>query len=153
MATPSEPANTAMSANEAISMFEDMVPSKEVVMRREMEQMFPSICAARKRDVSEDQIIAGLRKKWPDAHVATIVKLLNFERERRLELGEHIDCKPFGSPRKLKNRTATKADRTCGSAPMLQTASNATEHSAPTEDGQSQNGIKGMPHHCNEVNP
>ncbi|GGA14200.1 hypothetical protein [Dyella caseinilytica] len=127
MATPSEPANTAMSANEAISMFEDMVPSKEVVMRREMEQMFPSICAARKRDVSEDQIIAGLRKKWPDAHVATIVKLLNFEHERRLEIGEHIDCKPFGSPRKPKSRTAAMSGVACGSVSASQAVSCATK--------------------------
>lgn len=99
---PTTPASDAISTEEAISLFENMAPNKEVEMRSEMKLMFLSILGAMAREVSEQQIIAGLRKKWPNTHVATIVKLLNFERERRLELGEQIDCKPFGSPRKPK---------------------------------------------------
>jgi hypothetical protein len=102
-----EPASVPMSTDEAISMFDDMAPSKVVVMRRELEHMFPAIIAAINREVSEEQIIAGLRKKWSGVHVATIVKLLNAERERRLAQDELIKCKPFGSPRKPKMRTAT----------------------------------------------
>jgi|GEM_PF-5217615 len=132
MKTPTEPANKtvdayskAISVEDAISMFEDMVPSKEVMMRREMEQMFPSIRAALKRDVSEEQVIAGLRKKWPDAHVATLVKLLNAERERCLMQDGAIDCKPFGSPRKSKIRTATSIGETRDSAPTPPASSDA----------------------------
>jgi hypothetical protein len=121
------PANHAISIEEAISMFDEMVPSKEVVMRHEMEQMFPSIVAAMKRDVSEEQVITALRKKWPGSHVATIIKLLNTERDRRMGHGEHIECKQFGSPRKSKTRTVTMTDETRGSAEMPQTTSDAAD--------------------------
>lgn len=103
------PTTGALSTEDAISMFNDMLPSKEVVMRREMEKMFPSIMDAMQRDVGEEQVVGTLRKKWPNAHVATIIKLLNAERDRRMELGEHIGCKPFGSPR--KPRKATKGNQ------------------------------------------
>jgi sugar-specific transcriptional regulator TrmB len=128
---PTAPAIHAISTGEAISMFEDMLPSKEVVMRHEMEEMFPSIIAALKRDVSKEQIIAGLRKKWPSAHVSSIVKLLNSERERRLAHGEPIECKPFGSPRKTKIRTAAMTGEICRSANTSHAASHTTDNNQP----------------------
>jgi len=97
-------AGAAISTDDVISLFQEMVPSQDVLMRRDMEHMFPSIETALKRDVSEQQAIATLRKKWPNGHVATIIKLFNAERERRLQQGDHIQCKPFGSMRKPKTR-------------------------------------------------
>lgn len=108
---PAEPVTPAMSTQDAISIFNKMVPSEEVVMRSEMEEMFPSIRSAIQRGVSEKQIITELRKKWPTAHVATIIKLLNSELERCVRRGEHIECPPFGSPRKAKTYlTAAKVE-------------------------------------------
>lgn len=112
----------AISLDDTIALFEAMVPSKEVEMRREMEKMFPSIVSAIEREVCPEQIIATLRKKWPDVHVASIVKMLNAERDRRLEHGEHINCKPFGSPRKPTMRRATKTADTSSSARTSSTA-------------------------------
>lgn len=98
------PLRSAISTEDVISMFQKMVPSPEVMMRREIEQMFCSIDTAMTRGVSEQQVIATLRKKWPEAHVATIIKLLNVTRDGCLQLGDHIECKPFGSMRKPKKR-------------------------------------------------
>jgi len=120
-------AGAAISTDDVILIFEDMMPGQDVLMRRDMEQMFPSIETALKRDVSEQQAIATLRKKWPNAHVATITKLFNAERERRLQHGEQIECKPFGSPRKTKIRRATMTVETCGPARIPQTTPDATD--------------------------
>lgn len=120
------PTTGALSAEDAISMFNDMLPSKEVVMRREMEKMFPSIMDAMQRDVSEEQIIAGLRKKWPGAHVATIIKQLNSERQRRLAQGESVTCRPFGSPRRSAMRRATTISNTGESAQISPTRAERT---------------------------
>lgn len=97
---PPAPASPAISTEDAISMFDQMIPSQEVLMRREMEQMFLSIEGAMRRGVDAQQIIDGLKKKWPSSHSATIIRLLNAERDRRLQMGDHIDCKAFGSMRK-----------------------------------------------------
>lgn len=116
----------AISLDETIALFDVMEPSEEVVMRRDMEQMFPSISAAMKREVSEGQIIAALRQKWPGTHVSTLIKLFNAERARRLAQDEHIACKPFGTPRKPKMRRATKTADTSGSARTPPTAPDVT---------------------------
>jgi len=120
-------AGAAISTDDVISLFQEMVPSQDVLMRRDMEHMFPSIETALKRDVSEQQAIATLRKKWPNAHVATITKLFNAERERRLQHGEQIECKPFGSPRKTKIRRATMTVETYGSARIPHTTPDAAD--------------------------
>jgi len=124
--TDKKPLSQGISLDDTIALFEAMVPSKEVEMRREMEKMFPPIISAIEREVCPEQIIATLRKKWPDAHVASIVKMLNAERDRRLEHGEHINCKPFGSPRKPKMRKATMTGKFGNSSQMPQAASHTT---------------------------
>jgi len=102
---PAAPASPAISTEDAISMFDEMIPSQEVLMRREMGQMFLPIDGAIQRGVDVQQIVDGLKKKWPGSHSATLVRLLNAERERRLQLGEYIECKRFGSMRKPKKAT------------------------------------------------
>lgn len=121
----------AISLDDTIALFEAMVPSKEVEMRREMEKMFPSIISAIEREVCPEQILATLRKKWPDVHVASIVKMLDAERARRLEQGEPINCKPFGSPRKPKMRKTTKTADTSSSARTPSTAPDWTNSDQP----------------------
>jgi hypothetical protein len=59
---PAVPASPAISTEDAISMFDEMIPSEEVLMRREMERMFLSIDGAMQRGVDAQQIIDGLRK-------------------------------------------------------------------------------------------
>lgn len=101
----------ALTVEEAIAQFSVMKPAAEVVMRREMEEMFPSICTAMAREVSEGQIMEALRQKWPGTHVATLIKLLNAERARRLAQDEPIACKSFGTPRKPKKaKSAASAE-------------------------------------------
>ena len=103
--------NEPLSTEATISLFKEMMPNTAVVMSKEIGLMFPHIVVALNREVSEEQAIAGLRKKWPDAHVATIIKLFNAERKRRLERGEQIDCSPFGSQRKSKIRKNAHASK------------------------------------------
>lgn len=121
----------AISLDDTIALFQAMVPSRDVEMRREMEKMFPSIICAIEREVCPEQIIATLRRKWPDAHVASIVKMLDAERARRLEQGEPIHCKPFGSPRKPTMRRATKTADTSSSAQTSSTAPDSTNSDQP----------------------
>ena len=115
-----------LSVEEAITQFSVMAAGAEVVMRREMEQMFPAIIAAMAREVSEGQVLATLRQKWPDSHVATLIKVFNAERARRLAQGEPIAFKSFGTPRKPTIRRATKTTDTSGSARTSSTAPDAT---------------------------
>ena len=129
--TDKKPLSQGISLDDTIALFEAMVPSKEVEMRREMEKMFPSIISAIEREVCPEQIIATLRKKWPDVHVASIVKMLDAERARRLEQGEPINCKPFGSPRKPTMRRATKTADTSSSARTSSTAPDSTNSDQP----------------------
>ena len=111
---PAAPANPAISTEDAISMFDEMIPSEEVLMRREMERMFLSIDSAMQRGVDAQQIIVGLKKKWPDSRSTTIIRLLNAERDRRLQMGDHIDCKPFGSMRKpRKPKKISQGEEAC----------------------------------------
>lgn len=116
----------ALTVEEAIAQFSVMEPAAEVVMRREMEEMFPSICVAMVREVSEGQIMAALRQKWPGTHVATLIKLLNAERTRRLANDEPIACKPFGSPRRPAMRKAIKTTDASDSPRTSQAVSDAT---------------------------
>jgi hypothetical protein len=116
--TDKKPLSQGISLDDTIALFEAMVPSKEVEMRREMEKMFPSIIGALERDVCAEQIVATLRQKWPGARAANIVKVLNAERARRLEHGEHVNCKPFGLPHKPKMRKAAMTGTSGNSAQM-----------------------------------
>jgi hypothetical protein len=99
---PAKTLPSEITLEEAIAFFSVMQPSAEVVMRREMGDMFPPIVGAIKRGADQDQIIDGLKKRWPTTHVATLTKLFNDERERRLQQGELVDINPLGSPRKPK---------------------------------------------------
>jgi hypothetical protein len=114
-----------LTVEETIAQFNVMEPGAEVVMRREMEQLFPSVSAAIEREVSEGQIIAALRQKWPNSHVATLIKVFNAERARRLAQGEPIAFKAFGSPRKPTIRKSTKTTDTSGSTRTTSTAPDA----------------------------
>jgi hypothetical protein len=116
-----------LSTDDTIAMFKAMRPSKEVLMGRDMETMYSSVVDARKRDVSEQQIIATLKLKWPGAHTATIIKVINAELERRLKLGEQVECKPFGSPRKPKIHKAAKTGKTVDYVPTSQAVPDTTE--------------------------
>lgn len=104
----------APTTDEMINAINAMVPSKIALMAIEIKALFPSITDALKRNVSEKQIFDFLKGKWPDAHVATVTKLLNAERERRLRQGDQIDCKSFGRTRKLRQlRPATTGETSC----------------------------------------
>ena len=116
-----------LSTDATIAMFKAMRPSKEVLMGRAMETMFSSVADARKLGVSEQQVITTLKLTWPGAHTATIIKVINGELERRLKVGEQVEFKPFGSPRKPKIRTATKDGKTNESARMPQTMPDTAE--------------------------
>lgn len=124
--TDKKPLSQGISLDDTIALFEAMVPSKEVEMRREMEKMFPSIIGALEREVCPEQIIATLRKKWPGARAASIVKMLNDERARCLEHGKHINCKPFSSPHKPKMRKATTTGKSGNSSQVPQAALGTT---------------------------
>ena len=101
----------AISLEDAIALFDVMVPSEEVVMRREMERMFLSIVGAIEREVGQDQIVGCLKQRWPTVHILTLIKSFNDERERRLQNGECVDVKPLGSPRKPKKaKTAASTE-------------------------------------------
>lgn len=116
-----------LSTDETIAMFKAMRPSREVLMGRDMEAMFSSVDEATKLGVSELQVIATLKLTWPGTHTATIIKLVNGERERRLREGQPIEWKAFGSPRKPNIRTVAKTGKTDDSAPMTQTDPVTTE--------------------------
>ena len=122
-----ESTTTGLSTDETIAMFKAMRPSKEVLMSRAMETMFSTVVDARKRGASEQQVIVTLKLTWPGVHTATIIKVINGELERRLKVGEQVECKPFGSPRKPKIRKATNAGKADDSAPMTQTVPDTTE--------------------------
>lgn len=56
--TDKKPLSQEISLDDTIALFEAMVPSKEVEMRREMEKMFPSI-------IRSGESLSWTSMRWP----------------------------------------------------------------------------------------